>query len=82
MFSNIYFEPFSLKTRQENFELYQVFMHDFLQQNVSVLPYCIHQKHYSVKIGSIPFFSCSDMHKFHYILGCRAIDFNFLLIFF
>ena len=48
------------------FELY----HEFKCQNVLIHPYYVHQKHSSIKIGSISFFSSSDMQKFHHLLGC------------
>ena len=38
--------------------------------------YLMHSKHYSVKIGSISFFSSSEIQKFHYILGFNAIGIN------
>ena len=63
---------------QKNIELYQVFM----CQNVLILPYYIHEKYYSVKIGSISFFSSSDMQKFHHLLGCHTIGINATLIIF
>ena len=45
-------------------------------QNVLIPSNWIHQKHYSLKIGSYSFFSSSDMQKFHHFLGCRAIGIN------
>ena len=36
----------------------------------------------SVKIGSISFFSCSDMQKWHHFLGCHVIGINSSLAFF
>ena len=30
----------------------------------------------SINIGSISFFSCSDMHQSHYLLGCHALSIN------
>ena len=66
---------FCLKIREE--KLYQVF--------VSKYPYTL--KLYTLKallnkIGSIPFFSSSDMQKFHHLLRCHAIGINSSLIFF
>ena len=72
IFSNIYFGTFAPKTRQEKLlkfikiKLYQA----LVWQNVSV------------KIGSISFFSSSNMQKFHHFLGCHAVKINFSLIFF
>ena len=74
------------KIRQERLskELYQVFVYNFLGQNVPILPYCIllmQYMHFSVKIGSISF-SSSGIQKFHCFLGCHAIGINSPLIFF
>ena len=49
---------------------------DFKCQNVPVLSNCIHKKHYSVKIGSISFFSSADMQKYYHLLGFHIIGIN------
>ena len=85
----------SQKTRQEKlsklikiFELYQVFMHNFLCQNDKIFLkiFELYQvfvwQNVSVKIGSISFFSSSDMQKLHHLLGKHAIDIKSSLIFF
>ena len=38
----------------------------------------VHQKHFSVTIVSISFFSSFDMKKFYHLLGCHAIGINSL----
>ena len=43
-------------------------------QGVLILSNCIHEKHYSVKIGSITFFLSSNIQKFHHLLGSHATD--------
>ena len=35
-----------------------------------------HSNYFSVKIGSISYFSSSDIQKFHHLLGCHAISIN------
>ena len=42
----------------------------------------MHWKHYSGKIGSIPFFSSWNVQKLHHLLGCHAIAINSSLLFF
>ena len=42
----------------------------------------MHWKHYSGKIGSIPFFSSWNMQKLHHLSGCHAIVINSSLLFF
>ena len=48
MFSNINFKTKCLEKnytrtiKQENFELYQIFMQTFLCENVSMLAFCVH----------------------------------------
>ena len=79
------------------FELYQIFIHDFLSQNVSITPNhilqtCIkfisttstnfyHFQKLSVKTDFTPFFSSSGMHQSHHLVGCQATDTNSLLIY-
>ena len=41
----------------------------------------VHQKHFSVAIVSISFFSSFDMKKFYHILGCHAIGINSFFFF-
>ena len=75
------------------FELYQIFIHNFLSQNVPINPNHIPSPHtksifylfyqfssLSVKIGSISFLSSSDMHQSHHLAGCHSADISFLLI--
>ena len=52
-----------------------------MRKNDLILPYCIHEKHYAIKIGSIYSFSHSDTKKFHKILGYHPIDITYSLIF-
>ena len=85
------------KVRQEHlskfikiFQLYQVFMHNFLSQNgkIFIKIFELYQgfvwKSVSLKIGSISFFffSSSGMQKFYHFSGCNSIGINFSLIFF
>ena len=74
------------KSDNKNFEIYQTFMHNFLGQKCPNTPIlCTTDAHFynpSVKVGSISFFSFSDMQKFHHLFGCHAIGINYSLIFF
>ena len=59
----------------KNFELY----HALVEKSLNTHILCtieVHQKHYSVKIGSVSFFSSSDMRKFHQRLRCHTISIN------
>ena len=40
------------------------------------------KKHYSVKIGSVSFYSFSDIQKIHHLLGCHAFGTKSLFIIF
>ena len=54
-----------------------------LWKNFPILSYStllMHKKHYSVKIGSISYFSSSDMQKVNHLLGCHTISINSLFI--
>ena len=51
-------------------------------QNVLTLSNCVHEKNYSVKVGSICFFSFSDIPKFYYLLGYCAVGINSSFTFF
>ena len=56
---------------------------DTLQQNVSIPPYCILLTHFhnsSINIGSISFFSSSDIHQSHHLLRCHTAGINSSLI--
>ena len=67
---------------RKKFELCQRFFIYIKGQNVPILSNCIHEKHYSVKISSVSFFSSSAIQKFRHLLGCLAVDINSSLIFF
>ena len=57
------------------FELYHALVVKSLNTHI-LCTADVHQKHYSVKIGSVPFFSSSDMQKFHQLLRCHTININ------
>ena len=83
------------KVRQETFLTISSFMYSFLYENNKIFikiyklykvfewqKILTHYKHYSVKIGSISFFSSSDMQNFHHLLRCHTIGINPVVIFF
>ena len=58
------------------------FIYNFFSQNVLKTPNRILPTHFynsSINIGSISFFSPSDMHQSHHLLGCHATGINSLL---
>ena len=55
------------------------FAYNFLSQNVLIPPNCILPTHFcnfSIKIGSIYFFSSSDTDQSHYLLGFHTTRIN------
>ena len=56
------------------------FICNFFSQNVQIPPRSILPTHtfitLQIKIGSVSFFSSSDMHQFHHLSGCHATGIN------
>ena len=80
----------------KDLELYQIFIQNFLSQGLQILSHHIlltrtkniftpsaNFYHYStlpVKIVYTPFFSSSEKHQSHHVVGCHAAGIYFLLI--
>ena len=73
------------------FELYQVFLYNFLYENVPILPYCTlltGTKNISLPFNTSQkkwlnfFFLIFWQHQFHHFAGCHATGINSSFIFF